>query len=134
MTGQLCPRLEVSRADYADCSGEYQLQPGLAVAWAPNRPVYTHTDRVGCMKAVVVVLVVSVTAAVLQDRVLFWNAGGLGWSIGKTEYLQDGTHWHTSGSDSAEPWQARAATQPAFHSPGLSLVGVCLRTLYGCGA
>ena len=121
MAGQLCPRLEVSKADYADCSGEYQLQPGLAVAWAPNRPVYTHTDKV-----VVLVLVVPVNGAVLQDRVLFWNAGGLGWSIGKAEYLQDGTHWHTSGSDSVEPWQAKSCHTSRIPQPWVSLVGVCL--------
>ena len=27
---------------------------------------------------------------------IFWNAGGLGWSIGKLEYLEDGRHWHKS--------------------------------------
>ncbi len=29
-------------------------------------------------------------------RYLFWNAGGLGWSIGKLEYLASGSHWHRS--------------------------------------
>ncbi len=29
-------------------------------------------------------------------RYIFWNAGGLGWSIGKEEYLQTGSHWHRS--------------------------------------
>ena len=38
-------------------------------------------------------------------RVIFWNAGGLGWSIGKTAYLSTGSHWHWSGLDSQEPWQ-----------------------------
>ena len=56
-------------------------------------------------------------------RYIFWNAGGLGWSIGKLEYLEDGRHWHKSrfifrkippwtiirlfsgGSDAKEPWQ-----------------------------
>ena len=27
-------------------------------------------------------------------RYIFWNAGGLGWSIGKLEYLTSGSHWH----------------------------------------
>ena len=31
-------------------------------------------------------------------RFIFWNAGGLGWSIGKREYLQTGTHWHKSNA------------------------------------
>ena len=38
-------------------------------------------------------------------RLVFWNAGGLGWSIGKNEYLKTGSYWHKSGTDSAEPWQ-----------------------------
>ena len=29
-------------------------------------------------------------------RYIFWNAAGLGWSIGKKEYLEDGRHWHKS--------------------------------------
>jgi hypothetical protein len=36
---------------------------------------------------------------------MFWNAGGVGWSIGKTAYLETGSHWHRSGLDSEEPWQ-----------------------------
>ena len=36
---------------------------------------------------------------------LFWNTGGLGWSIGKAEYLESGNHWHRSGLDTEEPWQ-----------------------------
>ncbi len=35
------------------------------------------------------------TSFVLR-RYIFWNAGGLGWSIGKEEYLQTGSHWHRS--------------------------------------
>ena len=30
-------------------------------------------------------------------RYIFWNAGGLGWSIGKLEYLTSGSHWHRCG-------------------------------------
>lgn len=57
-------------------------------------------------------------------RYIFWNAGGLGWSIGKREYLKSGTHWHKSnaitgsynwlyislflgGSDDTEPWTSK---------------------------
>ena len=36
---------------------------------------------------------------------IFWNAGGLGWSIGKTQFLSSGSFWHRSGLDTAEPWQ-----------------------------
>ena len=36
---------------------------------------------------------------------IFWNAKGYGWSIGKTEDLASGSHWHKSGLDSEEPWQ-----------------------------
>ena len=54
------------------------------VLWAVERPVYKHVDR---------------------DRYIFWNKGGLGWSIGKKAYLTSGSHWHRSGLDSAEPWQ-----------------------------
>ena len=38
---------------------------------------------------------------------MFWNSGGLGWSIGKSEYLTSGSHWHRSGLDTPEPWQGR---------------------------
>ena len=40
-----------------------------------------------------------------KDRFIFWNKGGLGWSIGKKAYLTSGSHWHRSGLDSPEPWQ-----------------------------
>ena len=36
---------------------------------------------------------------------IFWNAGGLGWSIGKLAYLTSGSFWHKSGLDTPEPWQ-----------------------------
>ena len=42
---------------------------------------------------------------VSKDRFIFWNKGGLGWSIGKKAYLTSGSHWHRSGLDSPEPWQ-----------------------------
>ena len=42
---------------------------------------------------------------VSKDRFIFWNKGGLGWSIGKKAYLSSGSHWHWSGLDSPEPWQ-----------------------------
>ena len=37
-------------------------------------------------------------------RVVFWNSAGIGWSIGKSEYLKSGSYWHKSGSDAPEPW------------------------------
>ena len=33
---------------------------------------------------------------ILLFRYIFWNAGGLGWSIGKKDYLKSGSHWHRS--------------------------------------
>ena len=70
----LCPGLRVQNAEYANCNGEYE-ESTLRVSWAPERPVFKHTER---------------------DRFIFWNTAGLGWSIGKQEYLVDGRHWHKS--------------------------------------
>ena len=81
-----CPLLKVSNADFADCNGDYLYSYSLSVSWAPDRPVYVHTDK---------------------DRVLFWNTGGLGWSIGKADYLKSGNHWHRSALDTEEPWQGK---------------------------
>ena len=36
---------------------------------------------------------------------IFWNAKGYGWSIGKTAWLETGRHFHKNGLDSDEPWQ-----------------------------
>ena len=36
---------------------------------------------------------------------IFWNAKGYGWCIGKTTWLLTGRHLHKSGLDSDEPWQ-----------------------------
>ena len=79
----ICPIISIYNADYAECNGEYRLTD-FVVLWAVERPVYRHVDR---------------------DRFIFWNKGGLGWSIGKKAYLTSGSHWHRSGLDSAEPWQ-----------------------------
>ena len=70
----LCPSLTVQKAEYANCNGDYE-ESTVRVSWAPERPVFRHRDR---------------------DRFIFWNTGGLGWSIGKQEYLVDGRHWHKS--------------------------------------
>jgi len=69
-----CPVLTVTNADFADCNGDYSVTEET-VTWATDRPVYAHADK---------------------DRFIFWNAGGLGWSIGKREYLTSGSHWHRS--------------------------------------
>ena len=69
-----CPSLNVLGATYAKCDGEYRVT-AASVEWAPERPVYKHVSK---------------------DRYIFWNAGGLGWSIGKKEYLATGSHWHRS--------------------------------------
>ena len=79
----ICPNIAVYNADYADCNGEYELSH-YVVLWSVERPVYRHK---------------------IKDRFIFWNKGGLGWSIGKKAYLTSGSHWHRSGLDSPEPWQ-----------------------------
>eukprot|EP00095_Tigriopus_kingsejongensis_P001320 maker-scaffold249_size238305-snap-gene-1.12 protein:Tk01320 transcript:maker-scaffold249_size238305-snap-gene-1.12-mRNA-1 annotation:"PREDICTED: hemicentin-1-like" len=79
----ICPTINVLGATYALCDGEYRVTNEV-VDWAPDRPVYRHESK---------------------DRYVFWNAGGLGWSIGKRDYLNTGSHWHRSGLDSDEPWQ-----------------------------
>ena len=38
-------------------------------------------------------------------RLIFWNAKGYGWSIGKTDWLVSGRYLYTSGLDTDEPWQ-----------------------------
>ena len=81
MRSLLCPELTVQNAEYANCDGEYEESPGTRVSWAPARPVFKHKDR---------------------DRFIFWNTAGLGWSIGKQEYLVDGRHWHQSKDNQIE--------------------------------
>ena len=102
----ICSTLNVLGATYANCDGRYKVT-GESVEWAPERPVYKHTEK---------------------DRFIFWNAHGLGWSIGKEEYLKSGSHWHrskldkslvddvtnsswnqpfTGGLDTSEPWQGQ---------------------------
>ena len=48
---------------------------------------------------------IPVNICISHARYVFWNAGGLGWSIGKRAYLESGSYWHKSGADSEEPWQ-----------------------------
>ena len=36
---------------------------------------------------------------------IFWNAKGYGWSLGKTAWLVSGRFLYTSGLNSDEPWQ-----------------------------
>ena len=64
----------------------------IRVEWAPERVVYKHTekDRLGVGKGC------EAEDCNFCCRYIFWNAGGLGWSIGKLEYLEDGRHWHKS--------------------------------------
>ena len=73
----ICSTLNVLGATYANCDGRYKVT-GESVEWAPERPVYKHSEK---------------------DRFIFWNAHGLGWSIGKEEYLKSGSHWHRSKLD-----------------------------------
>ena len=70
----ICDTLNVLGATYANCDGRYKYTDAQ-VDWAPERPVFKH---------------------VTKDRYVFWNAGGLGWSIGKRAYLSSGSHWHRS--------------------------------------
>ena len=70
----ICETLNVLGATYANCDGRYKVTTD-SVEWAPQRPVYKHVSK---------------------DRYIFWNAHGLGWSIGKQEYLTSGSHWHRS--------------------------------------
>ena len=70
----ICDTLNVLGATYANCDGRYKYTDDQ-VDWAPERPVFKH---------------------VTKDRYVFWNAGGLGWSIGKRAYLSSGSHWHRS--------------------------------------
>ena len=98
----ICDTLNVLGATYANCDGKYKVTADT-VEWAPERPVYKH---------------------ITKNRYIFWNAHGLGWSIGKAEYLNSGSHWHRSkscdlksqlfvyilftylgGLDTSEPWQ-----------------------------
>ena len=72
----ICDTLNVLGATYANCDGRYKVTDET-VEWAPERPVYRHSTK---------------------NRVIFWNAHGLGWSIGKEEYLISGSHWHRSKS------------------------------------
>nr|XP_040563791.1 uncharacterized protein LOC121114036 isoform X4 [Lepeophtheirus salmonis] len=80
-----CPLVNVIGATYANCDGRYKVTNNK-VPWASERPVYKHTRK---------------------NRYIFWNAGGLGWSIGKREYLKTGSHWHRSGLDTDEPWEGK---------------------------
>ena len=72
------------------------------VLWAVERPVYRHVAKDRC---VVVMVMIMMMMMMRCCRFIFWNKGGLGWSIGKKAYLTSGSHWHRSGLDSAEPWQ-----------------------------
>ena len=83
MSCLLCPELKVQNAEYANCNGEY-VETEVRVSWAPDRPVFKHKDK---------------------DRFIFWNTAGLGWSIGKQEYLVDGRHWHKSKERNIERWK-----------------------------
>ncbi len=76
----ICQTLNVLGATYANCDGQYVITNDH-VDWAPERPVYRHENK---------------------DRYIFWNAHGLGWSIGKKDYLTTGSHWHRSKSFQTE--------------------------------
>ena len=77
----------------------FSLSSSDFVEWAPGRPVFKHAtkDRLAMMRMIMMVMIIMVKISNDQDlssRYIFWNAGGLGWSIGKLEYLTSGSHWH----------------------------------------
>ena len=86
-----CPVLTVTNADFANCNGDYSVTEER-VTWAADRPVYAHADKDRYLSHLCCVHLSDCT----YDRFIFWNAGGLGWSIGKREYLTSGSHWHRS--------------------------------------
>ena len=75
----------VYNADYADCNGQYELSQ-YVVLWAVERPVYRHKER---------------------DRFIFWNKGGLGWSIGKNVRI-----FHLNPHFEVEPVSCSLFDQP----------------------
>ena len=44
-------------------------------------------------------------------RLIFWNANGVGWSIGKAEFLKTGAYWHNSGTNSSA-WPSQDSPWP----------------------
>lgn len=89
----ICDTLNVQGATYANCDGRYKVVADR-VAWAPDRPVYKHVSK---------------------DRYIFWNAGGLGWSIGKQEYLASGSHWHRSKFLENNPLESSSRVSVCLH-------------------
>jgi len=85
----ICPTLNVLGATYANCNGRYKVT-SVRVDWAPERPVFKHLT---------------------MDRYIFWNAGGIGWSIGAIgAILATGGYFHHqkySGLDTKEPWEGQ---------------------------
>ena len=55
-------------------------------------------------------LKISPLSTIIIARLIFWNANGVGWSIGKAEFLKTGAYWHNSGTNSSawpsldSPW------------------------------
>ena len=41
-----CPVIEVENApEYTKCNGVYIINSNISVSWAPDQPVYKHTER-----------------------------------------------------------------------------------------
>ena len=93
----------------------FSLSSSDFVEWAPGRPVFKHAtkDRLAMMRMIMIMIIIMMVMIMmvmimmvmiilvkispdqdLSSRYIFWNAGGLGWSIGKLEYLTSGSHWH----------------------------------------
>ena len=117
MTNSECPDIVVSNADFAKCNGLYSLEPSLHVSWAPQTPVFKHESKnrsAGWRKHFSIShnylrISIKLTLIVIA-RLIFWNANGVGWSIGKAEFLKTGAYWHNSGTNSSawpsldSPW------------------------------
>jgi len=83
LKGDVCSQVVVKNAYKGDCNGVYKLT-SKAVSWAPSKLVYEHVSK---------------------DRFIFWNDHGYGWSIGSSNGLKTGSHWHKSKLETSEPWQ-----------------------------
>ena len=72
-----CSTVVVSGGKKAKVNGVYELEKSVKAEWAPEKPVYKHVEQA-------------------VDRFIFWNAHGIGWSIGDKEGLTNGENWYFS--------------------------------------
>ena len=126
LTSGECPDIVVSNADFAKCNGLYSLEPSLHVSWAPQTPVFKHESKnrsVG--RRLEKTFILAPPNTIIIARLIFWNANGVGWSIGKAEFLKTGAYWHNSGTNSsdwptlASPW-TKGVTVTCLQSESIS--------------